>query len=239
MQFNETNNLSGIIQQCEKNTNLGYTTISGDSTKLKEFTNNANITMNKLWHSIFEATGSWEYDDANSTDLPQATANLVLGTQKYALPTGALTVKRVEIKDEAGNWVQLLPLIRSEITQGIDSFLKENGQARYYRLLGETIELFPASNYNSTGGLKVYFDRGSVQFVSTDTTKTPGFVSEYHYLVGLGASLEWLKIHLPADGTTIQFKEDYAIGVQQLTKFYNARFSTKKKRLGRIYQTFK
>lgn len=239
MQFNDTVNLSGLIQACEKNTNLGYGFISGDITLLKEFTNNINITMDKLWHIIFESTGSWEYDDKNSSDLPQATANLVSGTDKYALPSDALTVKRVEMKNSAGDWFVLDPLVREDIKVAIDEYRVADGLPTAYRLVGETLEIFPASNYNSTGGLKVYFDRGSVQFTTADTTKTPGFAQPYHYLAGLGGSLEWLKIHAPADATTTRLENDYVIGTQQFRKFLNSRYPAKHKTISRKYFSFK
>lgn len=239
MQFNDTTNLSGLIQMCEKNTNLGYGYISDDATKLKEFTNNINIAQNKIWHTIFESTGCWEYDDSNATDLPQATANLVSGTSKYALPSDALVIKRVEMKDSSGNWFVLTPLIRDEIKVAIDEYRVADGLPTSYRLLGDTIEIFPASNYTSTSGLKVYFDRGSVQFTSTDTTKTPGYASPYHYLSGIGGALEWLKVNLPNDATTTRLENDFILGLQQLSKFYNKRFPAKKKVMRRAYQTYK
>lgn len=239
MQFSDTTNNLGIIQACERYTNLGDTGISGDSAKLKDFTAYVNTVMRRLWHSIFEASGSWQYDDSNQTDLPQATTDLVSGTATYALPATALTVKRLEAKDSNGEWYVLKPLVIDEIGEAIPEFFDVDGDPSYYRLVGNTIELFAAPSYNSTGGLKVYYDRGSVAFASTDTTKTPGFASEYHDLVPVGASLEWLKIKQPQDATTARLAEDYASQLQQLNKFYNKRFSDKKLTISRQYQTFK
>lgn len=239
MQFNDTTNLSGIIQACERYCNLGNTGISGNATLLKEFTNFTNTTMRRIWHSIFEATGSWEYDDSNQTDLPQATTDLDNGVAKYTLPNEALTVKRLEIKNTAGDWDVLTPLLRDEIKVGIDEYRVADGLPTSYRIVGRTIELFPAPNYDSTSGLKVYFDRGSVAFASTDTTKAPGFASEYHDLVPIGASLEWMKIKTPTSATTAQLKEDYQIGLQNLKTFFNKRFSAKKKIMRRAYHSYK
>jgi hypothetical protein len=237
--FSDLTNKTGIIQACERYCNLGSGKISGDTTLLQDFTNFTNITLSRIWHTVFLATGSWEYDDSNYSDLPQATANLVSGTSKYALPSPTLTIKRVEMKDSSGEWFVLTPLLRDEIKVAIDEYRVADGLPTSYRLLGDTMEIFPASNYNSTGGLKVYFDRGSVSFSTTDTTKTAGFASEYHDLVPLGASLEWLKIHLPEWTGTAQFKEDYAIRIQQLKEYYNRRFPAKKKIMRRLHQTFK
>jgi hypothetical protein len=233
MQFSNTTNLSGIIQMCEKYTNKLYGDISGDATLLKEFTNNSNIALNKLWAKIFKATGAWEYDDHNQTDLPQATANLSNGTATYVLPEEALTLKRLEVKDSNGEWCVVEPIMRDEIPEAINEFLDTDSTPRFYRMIGETIELFPAPDYDSTAGLKVYFDRGSVAFASTDTTAIPGFNSELHYLVPISASLEWLKVKSPTSSTTIQLEKDWATGLQDLNKIYNLRFSDKTIKISR------
>jgi hypothetical protein len=87
--------------------------------------------------------------------------------------------------------------------------------------------------------LKIYFDRGSVQFVNSDTTKTPGFISEFHYLVSLGGSLEWLGIHLPNDATTARIENKYEKGVKQMEKYFARRFNAKVKTVGRAKQSYK
>jgi len=239
MVYNDTTNKLGIIQSCERYTGLGDAIISGSTDKLMEFTAYSNTILRRLWHTIHESTGCWEYDDSNETDLPQATANLVSGTAKYALPTDALTIKRVEVKDSSGNWVVLKPLIREEIKVAIDEALDTDSLPVYYRLLGDIIELFPASNYNSTSGLKVYYDRGSVAFVYTDTTKNPGIASEYQDLIPLGASIEWLDINLPEDARTAKMQLKYDKGIQELRSFYNKRFPAKKKVMRRLYTSYK
>lgn len=239
MKFNDTTNYEGVIQACERYTGLGKDSISGDSDKLIEFTAYTNTALRKIWHFIFESTGCWEYDDSNQSDLPQATADIVSAQAKYALPSDALTIKRVEMKDDDDNWYVLKPLLRNEIKEAIDEYRDEDGKPEYYRLVGETIEFFPASDYDSTDGLKVYFDRDSVDFASTDTTKETGIASAYEDLVPLYAGLEWLKINLPEDARTAQLKEDYAVGINQLRGYYNKRFPNKKKVFRRRYESYK
>lgn len=239
MKFNDTTNKSGVIQACERYTGLGDGYISGDSAKLFEFTQHANHSLRKVWHTIFMSTGCWEYDDSNQSDLPQAITNLLDTQSRYALPTGALTVKRVEAKDSGDNWYKLKPLIRNDIGEAIEEFNENDGLPRYYRLIGDTIEIFPASNYNKTGGLKVYFDRGSVEFASTDTTKETGIAGEYEDLIPLYASLQWLSINLAGDQRTAQIKEMFYTKLEELKQYYNRRFPAKKKRITRAYKSYK
>ena len=104
MNYSDTTNKDGIIQTIEELCDLGDTYISGDSTRLKQFTARINRVSSLVWHIIHKATGNWQYDDNNNTDLPFATTNLVLGQRRYTLPSDALTIQRIEIKDENGNW---------------------------------------------------------------------------------------------------------------------------------------
>ncbi len=239
MKFSDTTTNLGIIQACEDYCGLGLTGISGDANKLLEFTRYANRTSRKIWHWIFQAQGVWQYDDSNESDQPEGTANLVSGTQIYDLPTGTLTVRRVELKNEAGKWSILNQIAEGEIHTAIPEYTEDDGTPWEYRLIGDEIQLFPAPDYSSTGGLKVYFDRSSTDFVGTDTTKTPGFATPYHDLVGIGASIEWLKAKRPDTRTLQELKLDWQRGEQEITDFYSQRNKTYKtiiKPAGRVFK---
>lgn len=222
MVFSDTSNKNGAIQLCEFYCQQGDGGISGNITLFKQFTNLINIAGSEVWHLIFQLNGGWKYDDSNYTDLPQATQNLTAGTQKYALPMTALTVARIEVLDANGVYHKLQPIRMEEIDVSISSFYSnqsQNGQTStglpaYYRLIGSTIELFPnpaASAITATAGLKVYFDRASVGFASSDTTKTFGFASEYHDIPPRKASIEWLKVNKPDSKTLdILIQDDVA-----------------------------
>jgi hypothetical protein len=238
MKYNDTTNREGVIQACERYTGLGNTEISGDSDRLLEFTAYTNTSLRSIWHLIFESTGCWKYDDSNQTDLPIATTDIVNAQDKYALPSNTLTVARVEILSSDDVWTQITPLIEKEIGQGMDEFRNADGTPQYYRLVGDTMELFPASNYSQDDSLKIYFDRGTVEFSSTDTNKETGLASAYEDLVPMGASLEWLDINLPEDARTAKLQQKYNLKVLQLKKYYNARFPDKKKIMRRLYKSY-
>lgn len=223
MQFSDTTNLDGLIQACEDYTNLGDGVISADTTLLKQFTRRINKVNRRVWHWIFSTNDAWTFDDGNQTDLPQAVTSMTTTFSRYALPSDALSVERVEVKDASGNFIKLEPLVLDDMSQGVDEFLSSDGTPQYYKLVGETVELFPAPGYDSTGGLKVYFNRDVVEFVYTDTTKEPGFATPYHDVLSVGACLEWLKIHLPNSGQTTLLREEYARYEQDIKEFYASR----------------
>lgn len=226
MKYNDTTDLQGIIQAEESYCELGVAGISGNANLLKEFTRHNNITMSKIWNWIFQSSGSWKYDDDNQTNLPQATQNLVSGTYKYALPTEALTITGIEyLRELGGTWTRLKPITEQEWKdywpQG--EFGKDSGLPEFYMVKGNTIILDLIPNISVANGLKVYFDRGSVSFASTDTTKTAGFASEFHNAVAVGGSLEWLKVHKPNSAVLSMLLADWKQYEQDIKDFYSQR----------------
>jgi len=239
MVYSDTTNKKGVLQVFERKTDLGYGTVTGDTTKLAEATAIANEKNHEIWSIIHRATGNWQYDDSNYTDLPIATTNLVSGQARYALPDEALTVQRIEVKDSNGDWYKLQAITKEEIGSGVDEYFDEAGTPRQYTLVNGTIELFPASNYNSANGLKVYYDRASSDFLTTDTTKTPGFCPVYHALLPIKMSIDWLQIKQPSSISLQYLLKDEAKLEKELIHFYGSRFKDKKPRIGRAYQSYK
>ena len=239
MTYNDTTNKSGILQCVEFRTDLGDAYITGDTTRLKQFTALVNNENHKVWHTIFMSNGNWSYDDGNYTDLPQATTDLVSGTSKYAIPETALTVKGINCLDSAGNWYALMPITDKLIGNEVDEFMDADSQPMYYRMINGTAEIYPASNYNATNGIKVLFDRDSVDFATSDTTKKPGFASPYHEILPIGVSIEWLKIKQPQSPTLPQLQADYLKMEKAIKDFYGKRFKDFTPRIGRAYQSYK
>ena len=145
MKYNDTTNKDGIIQQVERYINMGETWISGSTDRLREFTAYANKISRKVWNLIFLSQGVWQYDD-DYDNLPQATTDLVSGQKLYALPTDLLTIKRLECKNNDDIWFVLKQVMEEQIPDAIDEWNDTDSQPVYYRLIGDTIELFPVSN---------------------------------------------------------------------------------------------
>ena len=239
MQYNNTSLKNGIIQAIEEMTDLGSTYISSDTDRLREFTNRVNRVSNKIWHIIHTSTGNWSYDDGGYTDLPTATTDLVSGQSNYALPSDALTVKRIELKDKNDNWIRLNPIIEKNIPGAIEEFHDVDGDPVYYSLKNGVITLYPATNYNQSNSLKVYYERASVEFEYDDTTATPGFASPYHDMLPIGASIEWYKVKQPQSPTLPILLQDYARLEMTLKEFYGRRFKDYVPRISRKQERFK
>ncbi len=202
LNFSDTSSSkAGLVQECESLIfgDNSYGRISGDANLLATFTRYINEALNRVVSLIMLADGRWQWDDNNNTDFPIATTDLVttLGSeqQDYAFAITFLKITRVECLDAAGNWRLLKPIDQADIyDQSLPDFLKTPGLPTYYDKIANSIFLYPkplATSVTSTAGLKVWFQRPPSYFVTSDTTKVPGFNSMYHRLVALIASRDY------------------------------------------------
>lgn len=227
MQFSDTSTKTGIIQACERYTKLGDAGISGNTLYIKEFTALVNQIGRKVWAIIFESYGGWQYEDGNQTDLPASVTTLTADQTTYAMPSGSLSVRGIEVKNTGGVWSRLFPITEEEIRdrQAMGEFFKTSGTPLYYQMIGQTIRIFPASNWTQSSSFKVFYDRGSVAFVSTDTTATPGFISEFHDILSVGASLQYLIPNQPESPTVNLLRFEYADYEKKLKTYYTQKFA--------------
>lgn len=192
MEFNNVTTKDGIIQDCEFWLFGGnYGQISGNANLLATFTALSNRALDSVTTAILESDDRWEFDDTTYTDYPIATTDLVNGQRDYVLSVSHLKVIRVEWKDSNGNWVLGKPIDLLDITVARDEFLNTDAVPIYYDKLATSVFLYPAPNYDSTGGLRVYYQREPNYFTNVDTTKKPGFANICHRLVPLKACYDY------------------------------------------------
>jgi len=156
---------------------------------LKDITRNCNFGLDRVISLILRSDNRWQWDDQNNTDLPIATSSLVANQQDYSIASTYLKIHKIRIKDSGGKWVSLNPIDRNELNDS--QLTASSGDPKRYDKIGNSIYLYPTPNYSSSGGLEVQFQRGSSYFVYTDTTKEPGFASQFHRLVSLYSALNY------------------------------------------------
>lgn len=192
MQYNSNADSQDIVSLVGDLTNTDTTQYP-----LKAITRAINKWGKTVWCWIFEAYGGWLYDDSNNTtDFPAATTTLTASQADYSVPSTALFIRGVEIKTSGGTWYPLKPLTEEQIrdhTIAEAEFMKTPAQPQYYTPYANSIKIYPPANYTQAASLRVSFARGSTQFASTDTTKTPGFISEFHEVLAVGGSYEFAK----------------------------------------------
>ena len=180
MEYNPSSGEQGIVNQT-----LWYCSATTTDYPINDLTRNANIAYHKAVVHIQGADGTFQFDDSNNTTLPIGTADLVLGQKDYSFDDSMLEIERVEIKDSSGNWIHLKPIDQTQIRGALDEYKSANGLPSEYDKVGRSIFLYAATDYNSTGGLKVYFKRHANIFTTSDTTKSPGFAEAFHNIIPL------------------------------------------------------
>jgi hypothetical protein len=153
--------------------------------------------------------GDYTWDDFNYTNFPIATKNLVTtpGSEQsdYSLPVAAsglnaatfLRLIKVNILDANGYYQTVYPISESMVENPLENTFNQPGFPKWYKQLANSIFLYPApldAQVTATNGLKLFFQRDKSDFVSSDTTKQPGFPSNLHYLLPLEMSEAWASI---------------------------------------------
>ena len=144
--------------------------------------------------AAWESSADWQFDDSNVTGFPIATTTLVASQPDYSIPTNALTIDRVEVKDNAGNYAVVSPIDDTQISQALDEFMETDGLPRYYRLVKNSIILYPApaaASVTTSAGLKIYFTREVDEFATSDTSQEPGLPEPFHRILSFGAASDF------------------------------------------------
>jgi len=155
---------------------------------------NVNIEYQNIARLIWESDGGWAYDDANNTDAPVAYKTLANASASYTIPTTAIRIEQVEIKDDGGNWHKLLPLDIAELTVSPEEYLTGTGMPSKYSLEGNEIRLYPAPGTGNTtmaSGMAVRLSRAVTELAATATTATPGFATPFHRILSLAAAIDF------------------------------------------------
>lgn len=197
IQFSDTSTYKGLVQLYEQEIGVGVGDISGSTTKLKQFTADANIALDSFWNIALKADGGWQFDDTNHTDFPERTMTLTSGTRRYALTSltadaGSnlmLEIYKVFVKNSSGVYMEIEPVdVQSDDSYATESFTDGQnvaGTPYRYDKTGNYIDLDPVPNYTQAAGIKVLLNREAAYFASTDTTKkagVPGTLQKYFYL---------------------------------------------------------
>lgn len=212
LQFNDTTTYRGIVQEYEREIGANIGDISGNTTKLKEFTAMANLAFDDFFHIAFGASGTWQFDDTSTYEsdgvterrYPIITTNLVSGQRDYTFSTDGqsniiLDVFKVLVADANGNFSEIKPVDQqtqnSQNNPVVNYLSGQNNQGtpNSYDKTGNGIFLDPIPSYNYTGGLKMLVNREPSYFVYTDTTKKPGIPGNLHKWFALKPALEYAR----------------------------------------------
>lgn len=226
----------GLIQ---RNTNTQNTTTS--SYPIADKTTDVNNALNKFMLLSIGASGKWQVDDSNQTDYPIVIGNLVSGQQDYTFDVDyagnqIMDIYRIEILDNTGTARLLTPVDQSEIKNtALTEFMNGGGIPQYYDKTANGIFLYPAPNYNSTGGLKIYTSRTSTYFTVSDTTKKAGIPWAFHEYLAVRPSYYYcLQKGLPQTANLYKEMIDFE---DKIENFYSLRSRDEKQQVRTIYRS--
>ncbi len=187
MQFNPTDKSDSIVADIDFLL-FGDSSVLNTSYSLVDRTRNVNISYDEVVAVLFRADPNFMWDDTTNTDFPIAKLALEANRDDYVLPDASLVFNRVRVKDPNGTYVTLSPKLRREFS---DSELDATGTPSGYYKIDNAVILVPTPDYGATLGVEIEFQRGANHFVSTDTTKKPGFAAQFHQFLSVSASLRY------------------------------------------------
>ena len=210
--FSNTTTKKGLIQFIERTLGFPDAYISGDTTKMAQWTADLNVALDKAIAIALKADGKWQFDDSNHTTYPILTGNLVDGQRDYSFTEDSdgnlvLDIYRVFVRmSSTAPYYEIFPRdVQSEAEGEISGFidgLNTEGRPQTYDKTSTGIFIDPIPNADSTAGLKVYVNREGSYFATSDTTKEPGFYALYHEYLVLETCYRY------ARGNRLDVKED-------------------------------
>lgn len=181
MQFSDTTNNTGIVQQVRK-----FMRVDSTQWPTANIVNSVNNYLDTVTGYAIGADSIFDFDDSNHTKLPIGTTNLVADQTDYSFLTdeqgnSILNLTRIDILDASGLYRQLLPIDQKDIEGAIDAQYTVAGLPVWYDKIADNIIcLYPKPIASVTNGLKFYFQRTPSYFTASDTTKTPGVAPLLH-----------------------------------------------------------
>jgi len=198
MVYNDTTNKNGIMQMIEQTTGLGDATITGNTIKKAYFTNLINQWYRIAAYLAWKADKNWSFDDTNHTTFPQFTTTIVDNQRDYSLPSTALRLKQVEVKDISGKYFTLEYMREDDLRLLSEKEQETSAIPTHFRLVGNSAILYPApdtAQVTATAGLRVTLDREVDAFTVSDTTQEPGLPAQFHPILYYGPSFEYATVN--------------------------------------------
>ena len=228
MQFSDSSTKTGLYEDAQF-----LTGADTNAFPIAQFARLANRWYYKAVIAAWKAQNDWEFDDTNQTGFPIATTTLVNSQPDYSLPSNALKLKRVEVKNQAGDFSIVQPLDESQVKEALDEFEETDGLPKFYRVTRNSIILYPAPDngvsVTLSAGLKIYYLREVDEFTSSDTTQEPGIAEPFHRILSLGSAYDFAFAKGLPNVNTLKLEVEQLL--QELKEFYSGRHENFKTRI--------
>lgn len=204
MQFSDTSNLDGIIEDITFQTGGVHTseyTVKDRTRRVNQWYKRTIVTILKALRELgFRDTTLGVTVDNSWTPATDGTLvrDVTSGTRGYQLPTTnkLWVIWRVAYMRDGVNYFDAQPFHIGQVggVMNDTTLDSETDQTTpVYRIDGDRIFLYPQPNASVTSGLKIWAVREPAQFASTDTTKKSELDSIFDDILSLGASYDYLR----------------------------------------------
>lgn len=227
MQFSDTSGKTGLVEDV-----TFLTGADANAYSMADRTRNMNRWYYKAVIEAWKAGDTWKFDDTNATGYPVAVTTMVDSQNDYSLPSTALKIQRVEVKDSNGDWSVVDPISQEEIDGALDEYYEIDGVPIRYRMVKNSVWLYPApaaSKVTLTSGLKIYFLREVDEFTAADTTQEPGIAEPFHRVISLGGAYDYCLAKKPDYADRMRNELERLLA--DLRAFYATRFENQKTKI--------
>jgi len=190
---------------------------------------NINTAYHDVARLIWESDGSWNFVDSGDTSTPNlATLTMGHASASYTVPTTAIRIDQIEVKDANGDWTKLTYKSYEDLYQSPEEYLSSAGLPINYALEGNEIRLFPpphSASVTLSSGLAVRLDPEVTELRISASTTTPGIPSAFRKIVSYAAAIDFSQ-----DRKQIELWMTHKARLERgLVRFYGHRGSEAKK----------
>lgn len=182
MEFNPTDKSKSICADIDFLL-FGSSSVFNTAYSIEDRTRNVNISLDEVVSELFKADPNFMWDDTTNPDFP--IAKITTGEDNVVLPDESLVIHRVRI-NVGSTWITLTPTTRRKLS---DEELNSTGTPDSYYKIDNAV--FPIPVPSSSFQYELEFQRGANHFATTDTDKKPGFNSQFHQYLSIGAALRY------------------------------------------------
>lgn len=173
-----------------------------------------------MW--IWDVDTSWKFDSSlNTTTLTRKLATIVANQLDYTIPTTALSIEKLEIKNKDGDYIEI------EYKDEFDN-IPENDEAGFptqWKLEGRSIMLNkkPTADYVTlANGLRIFLSQQVTKFTKSDAAVSPGFEEQFHELLSKGPAFDFCVANSMYDKANV-LKSEINEMKKDLEEFYSNR----------------
>lgn len=195
LQFNGSDTNPGIIQLIENELGFNRGDISGNESKMARFTAYVNLSLDEVDDLKSEFGIYANPDDTNHADYPIFNLNAVATQQDYSAKedsNGNLITNLTKIQYQGKT---LTPVNQQAPDIDVDFFQNgSTGTPTHVDITANSFFVWPTPDKTVTDAFTLFATREGSYFLTTDTTKKPGYSPSHHFFSVIASAEMYARI---------------------------------------------